>query len=53
MWDDSKEMLMPGEIEYNTARQRREKGIPLPPNLIEELNQMAVELQMEIRLPSN
>ena len=53
MWDDSKEMLMPGEIEYNTALQRREEGISLPPNLIKELNELAGELQMEIRLPSN
>jgi len=50
MWDDSTEMLMPGEIEYNTACQRREEGIPLPSNLIEELNQIAADLQMENRL---
>ena len=50
MWDDSKEMLMPGEIEYNTACQRRKEGIPLSSNLLEELNQIAADLQMENRL---
>jgi len=44
MWDQSKEMLIPGEIEYRTMQQRKQKGIPLPNNLYEELVALAKEL---------
>jgi LDH2 family malate/lactate/ureidoglycolate dehydrogenase len=44
MWDDSKEMLIPGELEYRTMKQRKQKGIPLPNNLYEELVALASEL---------
>jgi len=44
MWDQSKEMLIPGEIEYRTMQQRKQQGIPLPNNLYEELVVLAKEL---------
>jgi LDH2 family malate/lactate/ureidoglycolate dehydrogenase len=44
MWDQSKEMLIPGELEYRTMQQRKQKGIPLPINLYEELVALASEL---------
>lgn len=50
MWDESAEMLMPGEIEYRTDLKRREEGIVLPPDLVTELNVLAAELGMEQRL---
>jgi LDH2 family malate/lactate/ureidoglycolate dehydrogenase len=37
MWDSTKEMLIPGELEYRTEQARRANGIPLPPALYEEL----------------
>ena len=37
MWDDTREMMLPGEIEYRTAVSRRANGIPLPINLYNEL----------------
>ncbi|MFW2367239.1 MAG: Ldh family oxidoreductase [Desulforhopalus sp.] len=50
MWDESAEMLMPGEIEYRTDLKRRKEGIVLPPDLISELNDLAAELKMDQRL---
>ncbi len=44
MWDQSKEMLIPGELEYRTMQQRKQRGIPLPNNLYEELVALAKEL---------
>ena len=44
MWDDGKEMLLPGELEYRKAQERRETGIPLPPALYDDLNALADEL---------
>ena len=44
MWDQSKEMLIPGELEYRTMQQRKQKGIPLPNNLYEEIVALANEL---------
>jgi LDH2 family malate/lactate/ureidoglycolate dehydrogenase len=37
MWDASREMLVPGEIEYRTEQARRAEGIPVPPALYDEL----------------
>lgn len=37
------EIFVPGEIEFNTLKKRREDGIPLPPEVIEEVSQMASE----------
>jgi LDH2 family malate/lactate/ureidoglycolate dehydrogenase len=44
MWDQSKEMLIPGELEYRTMQQRKQKGIPLPNILYEEIVTLANEL---------
>ena len=44
MWDESKEMLLPGEIEHRTMLKRQEEGIPLPQNLYEELVALAESL---------
>jgi LDH2 family malate/lactate/ureidoglycolate dehydrogenase len=44
MWDEGREMLLPGEIEYRTALARKQNGIPLPPNLYEELTSLGREL---------
>ena len=47
MWDDTREMLLPGELEYRMAVERRAKGIPLPPNLFDELNELGAELDLD------
>ncbi|HEX9118223.1 MAG TPA: Ldh family oxidoreductase [Anaerolineae bacterium] len=44
MWDATKEMLIPGEIEHRIEQRRRAEGIPVPPKLFEELNQLAETL---------
>ena len=51
-WDESKEMLLPGEIEHRTALKRRETGIPLPANLYEELAALGQELGAGASLPA-
>ena len=51
MWDESSEMMLPGEIEYRTAQKRCKEGLPLPENLIDELNQLATELGVTDALP--
>lgn len=50
MWDQSKEMLIPGEIEYRTMQQRKQRGIPLSNNLYEELVALAKELGVKTKL---
>ena len=50
MWDESMEMLMPGEIEYRTEKARKRDGLQLPPDLVTELNSLATELGVEERL---
>lgn len=47
MWNESMEMLLPGELEHRKAQERRAHGIPLPPNLFEELNELGGELGVE------
>jgi LDH2 family malate/lactate/ureidoglycolate dehydrogenase len=37
MWDDSKGMYLPGEIEYRTSLDRRRDGIPISGNLYDDL----------------
>jgi len=51
MWDQSKEMLIPGEIEYRTMQQRKQRGIPLPNNLYKEIVALAKELGVKTKLP--
>jgi LDH2 family malate/lactate/ureidoglycolate dehydrogenase len=50
MWDEGREMLLPGEVEYRTALKRRAEGIPLPANLYEELVALGRELDVTISL---
>lgn len=50
MWDASKEMFMPGEIEYRTAEERKQKGIPLPETLFEDFQSLGRELKIETTL---
>jgi LDH2 family malate/lactate/ureidoglycolate dehydrogenase len=50
MWDESREMLLPGEIEHRTALARTRDGIPLPPNLYEELVTLGRELGVSTNL---
>lgn len=47
MWDPSKEMLIPGELEHRTEQARRANGIPLPPALYDELIALGRELGVE------
>ncbi len=46
MWDASKEMFLPGEIEYLKQQEREKTGIPVPPELYEELKTLAKELNV-------
>ncbi len=50
MWDETREMLLPGELEYRSEGQRRRNGIPLAQNLFDELNQLAEKLGTATRL---
>ncbi len=52
MWDESKEMLLPGELEYRTAQERAANGIPLPPELYAELKELGSELEVSSHLPT-
>ena len=42
--------MLPGEPEYETTADRRENGIPLPENTIDELNEFAAEVGVDSRL---
>lgn len=44
MWDDTKELFLPGEIEYRTELERRKTGVPLPRELFEDLKALGAEL---------
>jgi L-2-hydroxycarboxylate dehydrogenase (NAD+) len=50
MWDESKEMFIPGEIEHRTSQKRAKEGIPLHLNLYEELQNLGIELNVESRI---
>jgi L-2-hydroxycarboxylate dehydrogenase (NAD+) len=50
MWDETREMLLPGELEHRTAQQRTADGIPLPPDLYQELVALGGELNVETSL---
>jgi LDH2 family malate/lactate/ureidoglycolate dehydrogenase len=41
-------IYLPGEIEFLTKQERLESGIPIPENLIQELDRLAVELGTEL-----
>ncbi len=49
-WDEKAEMLIPGEIEYRTARARTESGIPIPVALYAELIQLGSEMGVKSSL---
>jgi LDH2 family malate/lactate/ureidoglycolate dehydrogenase len=51
MWDESKEMLLPGELEYRSKQARKTNGIPIPQNLYDELIALAKELDVHVDLP--
>jgi LDH2 family malate/lactate/ureidoglycolate dehydrogenase len=44
-------IYLPGEIEWLNQQERREKGIPVPNSLIQELGKIAEELSVELDLP--
>lgn len=44
MWDQSKEMLLPGEIEHRMFLERMDKGIPIPISLYNELKDLGCEM---------
>jgi LDH2 family malate/lactate/ureidoglycolate dehydrogenase len=50
MWDASREMLIPGEIEHRTEQARRAQGIPLPPALYHELVALGEQLGATTKL---
>lgn len=50
MWDETREMMLPGEIEYRTLLERREKGIPLPAELYRELTALGSEIGVSSQL---
>ena len=50
MWDDTREMMLPGEIEYRTAQMRQENGIPIPTALYEDLAALGNELNVPFSL---
>jgi LDH2 family malate/lactate/ureidoglycolate dehydrogenase len=50
VWDETNEMLIPGELEHRTAVARRKKGIPLATSVYEELLALGVELGVTSRL---
>jgi LDH2 family malate/lactate/ureidoglycolate dehydrogenase len=41
---------LPGEMEHHRIRERLERGIPLAPAVVDQLRQLAVELQLPDRL---
>ena len=44
MWDESKQMYMPGEIEYLTTLERAEEGVPISQTLRDELTALGEEM---------
>jgi LDH2 family malate/lactate/ureidoglycolate dehydrogenase len=50
MWDETKEMMLPGEIEYRTSVRRKDEGIPLPAELYDELVALGDELGVSNQL---
>jgi LDH2 family malate/lactate/ureidoglycolate dehydrogenase len=50
MWVTSREMLMPGELEYRTEIKRKQEGIALPQELVVEINELAKNLGIDSQL---
>lgn len=51
MWDETKEMFMPGEIEYRKEQERLEGGIPVPITTYEELIALKQQYNIQSQLP--
>lgn len=47
MWDETNEMMLPGELEYRSEQERRENGIPLSANLVKDLEKLGEQLGVE------
>lgn len=52
MWDENKEMMFPGEIEYRTSLDRKKNGIPIPLKTYQELVELKTELNIKSPLTS-
>lgn len=50
MTEEGKTQVIPGEIEFNLEQERRENGIPLPYQLVEEFKELAAELNVPYSL---
>ena len=50
MWEPSKEMMVPGELEHRTRLARERDGIPLPSELIGDLEALRREHGVQARL---
>jgi len=50
MWDPQAEMLLPGELEYRSEKERRRNGIPLTGALYDELAAIGNELNLDAAL---
>lgn len=50
MWDETREMMLPGEIEYRTGQDRRAKGIPVPAALYKDLAALGEKLNVDFAL---
>jgi LDH2 family malate/lactate/ureidoglycolate dehydrogenase len=50
LWDERREMLIPGELEHRTEQARRAQGIPLPPALYDDLVALGKELGVTTEL---
>lgn len=50
MWDDAREMMLPGEIEYRIAQMRQESGIPIPAALYDDLAALGQKLNVPFSL---
>jgi LDH2 family malate/lactate/ureidoglycolate dehydrogenase len=48
MWDENQEMILPGEMEYRKSQTRQRDGIPVPPNLYDDLVAMGEKLGVAI-----
>ncbi len=49
-WEEGKEVMMPGEIEYRRETERRKNGMPLPKTTVEELNALKAEHNIKAEL---
>lgn len=50
MAQEGAEQLIPGELEYNCEQLRREEGLPIPEELVKDLNNLSKKLGMNATL---